>query len=680
MSACGVNLSELRAVVEQYINEELIGAKLPEEKPGESSKDFETRKNRPVLLEDKSNKSLFDDYNSKNPKTRYEIWKNFEENGSEPTQGFQRVIQRAILHVTSSGKEYVTGANVLVALFSERESYAVYFLQQQDMSRLDAVSYISHGISRQQTLRTKSRESTKSNRNEPALSLEDTGSLASLLNLQRVSHDANVWDDQVPDDPVLRTPEIAVGIVNFINELLARTPLLADGSTGTPSFTFGIYGPWGSGKSTLLKAVKRQLENENGKIVEINAWHWDEKTEFASFATSSLLNAAKEGVLNRLLVLAIQSVLFVRSHYRKLITFSSIIVAIIFGYPFMRDWITGVDDQNKSAALTISVIGLFSAILAKPLASLIEKFVIRKNDSDGQSQQSIYFSYLRFLTRIGPFSNKPVFFLIDDLDRCPPKKMLSVIETIHSIVGAGNVAIIACDDKLISSAIYLENKSLADNAGEARNFGDRFLEKIVQVHFRMPDLDFADLIQLGLATAAKNESATVASSSGARENGEEYPDDAEPQGIQGVQNPESDAGISKEPEADQLDDIGILRISGEVLGEALKLYRIPVRKLKMLSNLIKLYTGIYRPENAANAYRFITFLVMTYLDPHWLMTHYFSAEKPVEDLDYARIVEFLGESREEVASFYPVLGIGNHYEKGGQRFQKFRPSTSNVLQ
>tara|TARA_R110000782_G_scaffold78276_7_gene155330 strand:+ start:2454 stop:4796 length:2343 start_codon:yes stop_codon:yes gene_type:complete len=63
-----------------------------------------------------------------------------------PTSGFQRVVQRAILHVQSSGKDEVTGANVLVALFSERESYAVYFLQQQDMSRLDAVSYLSHGV------------------------------------------------------------------------------------------------------------------------------------------------------------------------------------------------------------------------------------------------------------------------------------------------------------------------------------------------------------------------------------------------------------------------------------------------------------------------------------------------------------------------------------------------------
>lgn len=66
----------------------------------------------------------------------------------KPTTAFQRVLQRAAIHVQSSGREEVTGANVLVALFSERESNAVYFLQEQDMTRFDAVNYISHGISK----------------------------------------------------------------------------------------------------------------------------------------------------------------------------------------------------------------------------------------------------------------------------------------------------------------------------------------------------------------------------------------------------------------------------------------------------------------------------------------------------------------------------------------------------
>jgi ATP-dependent Clp protease ATP-binding subunit ClpA len=98
MTACGVDLDELGAVVRQYLEQE------------------------------------------------YQSLQGADGSDPQPTAGFQRVVQRAILHVQTSGKDTVTGANVLVALFSERDSYAVYFLQQQDMSRLDAVSYISHGI------------------------------------------------------------------------------------------------------------------------------------------------------------------------------------------------------------------------------------------------------------------------------------------------------------------------------------------------------------------------------------------------------------------------------------------------------------------------------------------------------------------------------------------------------
>ena len=67
---------------------------------------------------------------------------------TQPTLGFQRVIQRAILHVQSSGKKEVTGANVLVAIFGEKDSHAVYFLHQRGVTRLDVVNYISHGISK----------------------------------------------------------------------------------------------------------------------------------------------------------------------------------------------------------------------------------------------------------------------------------------------------------------------------------------------------------------------------------------------------------------------------------------------------------------------------------------------------------------------------------------------------
>jgi len=67
---------------------------------------------------------------------------------TQPTLGFQRVLQRAVFHVQSSGKGEVTGANVLVAIFSEQESQAVYILKKADVTRLDVVNYISHGVSK----------------------------------------------------------------------------------------------------------------------------------------------------------------------------------------------------------------------------------------------------------------------------------------------------------------------------------------------------------------------------------------------------------------------------------------------------------------------------------------------------------------------------------------------------
>ncbi len=100
MKACNVNLEQLRETLSDYIDTELA-----------------------------------------NLVTGYE-------EDSKPTAGFQRVIQRAVIHVQSSGQEEVTGANVLVAIFAERESHASFFLQEQDMTRYDAVNFISHGIAK----------------------------------------------------------------------------------------------------------------------------------------------------------------------------------------------------------------------------------------------------------------------------------------------------------------------------------------------------------------------------------------------------------------------------------------------------------------------------------------------------------------------------------------------------
>ena len=82
---------------------------------------------------------------------------------TQPTLGFQRVIQRAILHVQSSGKKEVKGSNVLVAIFGEKDSHAVFFLSEKGLSRLDVVNFISHGISKKASTSNKSTIKTEQN-------------------------------------------------------------------------------------------------------------------------------------------------------------------------------------------------------------------------------------------------------------------------------------------------------------------------------------------------------------------------------------------------------------------------------------------------------------------------------------------------------------------------------------
>ena len=101
MSACKVNIPDLKSALEQYIDEDLSS----------------------LITESPSGRV-------------------------QPTAAFQRVVQRAVLHVESSGRDEVSGANILISIFSERESHATYFLQEQDMTRYDAVNYVSHGVSK----------------------------------------------------------------------------------------------------------------------------------------------------------------------------------------------------------------------------------------------------------------------------------------------------------------------------------------------------------------------------------------------------------------------------------------------------------------------------------------------------------------------------------------------------
>ncbi len=156
---------------------------------------------------------------------------------TQPTLGFQRVLQRAVFHVQSSGREEVTGANIVVAIFNEKESQAVYFLNQQEITRMDIVNFISHGISKV----SDGESSDKSGEDgaEPIQEEEGEASASSALEGYATNLNKQARDGKI--DPLIGRDEEVSRLVQILSRRRKNNPLLVgDSGVGKTAIVEGL--------------------------------------------------------------------------------------------------------------------------------------------------------------------------------------------------------------------------------------------------------------------------------------------------------------------------------------------------------------------------------------------------------------------------------------------------------
>jgi len=477
--------------------------------------------------------------------------------------------------------------------------------------------------------------------------------------------------------PVLGFPRLATAIAEVVQSAASK-PEAAAGRGPDPApdldwlsaaearLTIGVFAPWGAGKSTLINALRAEFRRRGHRLYAFNPWKWDGKGDLHDHVREVVLDQTSKAGGAFWLLLRLRWLQVYRIHGARLWWTLVAIVALILAGPQMWSVLGSLFGPNAQAGAADVLRGLGLTALV-PLAGVLLQFLQRvfvsplvasfekrfltalpaKLGADGLS--STYADVARLSARRGALF-KPFVFFIDDLDRCAPERVAMVLESVHSLTAAGCVVFIACDEQYVVAALDAHYERISRAYPGRPSFGERYLEKIVQIVVRLPLLRGEGVYELGLAKRPV----------------------ALPEGNAGILNPVVQGGGApatadpmigdRQRAAPAIDTARLSEIAGELLAMAVEPLGLNVRQAKAINNAMKLYLRVAGTTDENAARRVAAFVLAERLNPDWLDARVGGAPAPSGSRIAAatvlarRLGEMLGEDRGVLDPLFNLLG------------------------
>jgi hypothetical protein len=396
--------------------------------------------------------------------------------------------------------------------------------------------------------------------------------------------------------------------------------------------TVGIFAPWGAGKSTLIRELHRQFRGAGHLVVVINPWKWTGNGDLHDYVRDQVIQQFSDhGSEVRLARLKLRR--FGRAYGRWI--WVALILLLMGGItgPKLLPIATKLTANSGDAwsellgRFGLSDLAPFAVLVAPRALSWLSKTINNwlhkgreKSDINiGAAGLSLaYQDIAQLLLQEGEL--KPFVFFFDDLDRCGPEKVALVLESVHSLTAAGCVVFLACDDEYVEAAINAHYEKIATAYANGSSFGRRFLDKIVQISFRLPLVRAEHIFELNLATRPISNG-----QSGQPPLQLSAANTTSPTGVAGTIS--STNGSEGLREHMKLDETQLRNVIGELLENAVETLGLNVRQVKSVSNTLKLYLGITGISTEQEARRLAAFVFADKFDRGWLDALYFETSR-----------------------------------------------------